>query len=413
MDLTKEEERILEGKYGDTASKLLKIVLKVGELKGAERMVDIVSAQVGAAAVLVEGDGAIGTLGIELLEKLAESGLRFKVPTTVIPLGMDLCDWKNMGLPEDFAKTQMRSVIALRKLGAIPDYTCIPYMEGNALKMGDHIAWLETGDVTIANSYLGARSNRECDVTCLAAAICGRTPEYGYHLKENRYGDVLINVDADLDYTDLGALGFYAGKTGANAPVFNGLPKHINIEEFQQLIGPISMLGPVVLVHIVGVTPEAPTVEAAFGGRKPKEIVTVGRKELKEAYEAVNTAKSREVDFVSIGCHFCTIEKIRKIAQLLENKKVHEGVTLLIQTSRTISNLAKLDGDVQKIERAGGRVYCACTVGTSIKKYYGFKVMATDSAKNAFICQGTPWIGVEVLYGSTEKCIEAATTGRW
>ena len=140
----------------------------------------------------------------------------------------------------------------------------------------------------------------------------------------------------------------------------------------------------------------------------------MGRKELTEAHEALNTAKSRDVDLVSIGCHFCTIGKLRKVAELLENRKVHEGVTLWIQTSRTIRNLAELDGDIPlKIERAGGRIYCACTGITPIKKYYGFKVMATDSAKNAYIAQGTPWVGVDVLYGSTEKCIDAAVTGRW
>ena len=414
MELTKEEERILKGEYGDTARKLMEISIKVGEVNGAERMVDIVGAQVGAAIDYIEGYGGFGTVGIELLEALAESGLRFKVRTTAIPLSMDLCAWKSMGLPEEFAETQMRSVIALRKLGAVPDYSCLPYMEGSALKMGDHIAWVESGDIAIANSYIGARTNREVDLTALAAAICGRTPEYGYHLKENRYGETLIKVDTALDYADLGALGFYVGKIGVSAPVFDGIPRKIGIEEIQQLMGPVNMQVTFDLIHIVGVTPEAPTLEAAFGGRKPKETIIVGRKELAETYEALNTAKSGEVDFVCIGCHFCTIEKIRKIARLLEGKKIHEGVALWVQTSRTIRNLAERDGDIQTIEKAGGRVLCdSCMFVTPIKKYYGFKVLATDSAKNAFMAQGTPWIGTEVLYGSTERCIEAAVKGRW
>ena len=414
MELTKEEEKILTGDYGDTARKLLEIALKVGEVNGAEKMVDITSVHSGTVGCYREGPGSFGTVGIEILEALVEAGLKFKVPYTTNAIGMDLFEWQNMGLPEDFARTQMRGVTAFRKLGAIPSYTCLPYLEENVPKMGDHLAWVETGVVPIANSYFGARTNREVDLTALAAAICGRAPEYGYHLDENRYGDVLIKVDTELDYADLGALGFYAGKTGAIVPVFEGLPRNMGIEEFQQLIGALSMLGPIAMTHVVGVTPEAHTLEEAFGGKKPKEIINVGRKELKEAYEALNTAKSGEVDFVSIGCHFCTIEKIRKIARLLENRKVHDGVALWIQTSRTIRNLAERDGDIQKIEKAGGRIYCdACTCVTSIKKYFGFKIMATDSAKNAFIVQGTPWIGTDVRYGSTEKCIEAAVTGRW
>ena len=134
MDLTREEEQILEGKYGDTARKLMEISIKVGEVNGAERMVDIVGAQLGSVATHMDGKGGFGAVGIELLEDLAESGLKFKVPTTPLLIGMDLYQWKNMGVPEDFAETQMRSVVALKKLGAMPGYTCLPYIEECELK---------------------------------------------------------------------------------------------------------------------------------------------------------------------------------------------------------------------------------------------------------------------------------------
>ena len=414
MDLTKEEEKMLHGDYGDVARKLMEISLKVGEINGAERMIEIKSVHGGGIGGYREGIGSWGTVGIEVLEALAEASVKFKVPFSTNVIGMDLSEWRNMGIPEGFASTQMRVVTAFRKLGAIPGYTCLPYLEENVPKMGDHVAWVETGVVTMVNSYTGARSNRESELTGVAAGITGRTPEYGYHLKENRYGDVLIKVDTDLNYADLGALGFYVGKTGATVPVFEGIPRNINVDKIQQLFGALAMVAPIALAHIVGVTPEAPTLEEAFGDRRPKETVMVGRKELTEAYEALSTAKSRDVDFVMIGCHFCTVEKIREVTKLLENKKVHENVTLWVQTSSTIRNLAERDGDVQKIERAGGRVYCdSCVLVASMKKYYGFKVMATDSAKMAFAVQGTQYVGMDTLYGSTEKCIEAAVTGRW
>jgi predicted aconitase len=414
MDLTRDEEGMLRGDYGDAAKKLMEISLKIAELKGAERMVEIKSVHGSGLGTYREGSGSWGTIGIELLEALAETDLTFKVPYTTNVLGLDLCEWRNMGLPEDFANTQMRGITAFRRLGAVPSYTCLPYLEGNVPKMGDHLAWVETGTVTIANSYFGARSNRESDLSGLTAGLTGRTPEYGYHLKENRYGDVLIRVDAELDYSDLGALGYWAGKTGAIVPVFDTIPLNITIEEIQQLFGALGMIAPIALAHIVGITPEAAMMEEAFGGRKPQKTVTVGRNQLVEARGALNTAKGGGVDFVVLGCHFCTIEKVRSIARFLENKHVHEDVTLWVQTSRTIRNLAERDGDVQKIEEAGGRVYCdACTLATSIEKFYGFKIMATDSAKLAFGVQGTPWLGMDTLYGSTEKCLEAAITGRW
>ena len=412
MDLTKEEEQILEGRHGETPRKLLEISLKVGEVNGAKRMVEIKSVHSGFIAVYVEGPGSFGTIGIEMLEALAEAGLKFKVPFSTNLIGMELCEWKPMGIPEDFAKTQMRAVRALEQLGAMPGYTCIPYLQENVPRMGDNIAWVESTNVAIANSYFGARSNREVDMTALAAAITGRAPEYGYHLKENRYGDVLIKVNAELDDADLGALGFYVGKTGVQVPVFDGLGKKLSMEQIQRLLAPLSVSGPIALAHIIGVTPEAPSLEAAFDNKKPKETLVIGRKELAEGYDALNTARGRDVDFVMIGCPYCTLEKVKKVAQLLEGKKVRDGVTLWVHTSRNIRAMA--EREVGIIEKAGGRVCCdTCTYGTSVKRYYGFKTMATDSAMSAFICQGSPWLGMQTLYGSMEKCVEAAMTGRW
>jgi predicted aconitase len=174
-----------------------------------------------------------------------------------------------------------------------------------------------------------------------------------------------------ISYTDLGALGFFAGKIGAFVPVFEGLSGITNIEDIQQLFGALGMVAPVALAHIVGVTPEASTTDEAFGDQKPKKIVTVGRKELEKACEALNTAQGKDVDFVMLGCHFCTIEKIRKISKLLENKRVHDGITLWIQTSQTVKKLAERDGDIQKIEKAGARIYCdACVLATSVNSCY-------------------------------------------
>jgi predicted aconitase len=418
MELSKEEEKLLKGDYGDAARRVMEVAVKVGEIKGAQRMIDIVSVHSGILMCYVEGLGSFGTVGIELLEELAAAGLKFKVPYSTDVLGMDLREWKNMGLPDEFAQTQMRSVTALNKLGAMPGFSCLPYLEGNLPKPGDHVAWVETVDMVMANSYIGARSNREVDLTALAAALCGRTPEYGYHLSENRYGDLLIKVAPDLDYADLGALGFYvgnyAGRVGAEVPVFDGLRQNLSLEEIRHLVEPVAVLGPIGLVHIVGVTPEARTLEEAFGGKKTREVLTVGKKELKEASEALNSAKGKKLDLIVIGCSFCTLGQIKKIAGLLEGRKVHKGVTLWVQTSETMRHLAERCGDAQTIEKAGGRLYCACTYMTSVKKYYGFKVVATDAPCLAYIGPSTPWLGFEgALYGSTEQCVEAALTGRW
>ena len=413
MELTKYEESLLRGDYGRVAQKLMEISLKIAELNNAKRMIPIVSGHAGGIGGYREGVGTWGTVGIEILEALADAGIKFKVPFTTNTIGMDLCAWQEMGVPEDFAKIQMRVVDALKKLGAYPTYSCVPYMEENVPKFGDHVAWVETGVVQIANSYIGARSNRESELTGLAAAVTGRTPEYGYHLTENRYGDYLIKATTDLSYTDLGALGFCAAEAGAIVPVFDGVRNDLNIDEVQQLIG-VLMAGPIALTHIVGVTPEAPNLKAAFGGRTPQETIGVGRRELDKAYQDLSTANSREVDLVMTGCHYCPLDKIREVARLLNNRKVHKNVALWIHTSRLIRLLAERDGVAQEMEKAGARLYCdSCVAVASMKKHYGFKVMATDSAKMAYLVKGTPFLGMETLYGPLDKCIEAAVTGKW
>lgn len=413
MELTKYEESLLRGDYGRIAQQIMEISIKVAKFNGAPRFIPIRSVHAGGIGGYREGVGGFGTVGIEILEGLAEGGVKFKVPFTTNMLGMDLREWRNMGVPESFVDTQMRVIHAYKKLEVIPTFSCLPYMEENIPKFGDHLAWVETGVVTMANTYIGARTNRESELTGLAAAITGRTGEYGYHLKKNRYGDYLVKVDCELDYADLGALGFCAAKSGAIVPVFDGLRLNLNIDEIQQLVGSL-LCAPIALAHIVGVTPEAPTLSAAFGYRKPKESVVFSRKDLNEAYETLSTAKTRDVDFVVIGCHFCTFDKVKQVARMLENRRVHGNVTLWIQTSSLIRHLAERDGAARIIEKAGGRLYCdSCVLVTSIRKYYGFKIMATDSAKMAFVVQGTPYLGMDTLYGSTERCVEAAVTGKW
>lgn len=419
MDLTAEEERMLNGGYGEAAKKLMRISLKVAEVNGARRMVEVKSVHNASIHTYREGPGSWGTVGIELLEELTREGLKFKVPYTSNGCTV-VRDWVGLGMPEQSLKTQERAVIALKKLDAVPIYSCLPYLEWNTPRVGDHLAWSETGTVTLANSFYGARTNRETDLTCLAAAFTGRTPEYGYHLKENRYGDILVNVDMELDDNDLGALGFHVAKleTSAVTPVFNGIPPDLGYEGTSQILSAQGMLAPIALVHVVGVTPEAPTVEEAFGGRKPRKTVTVGRAELDEACRGLSTATTPKVNLVLIGCHYATIEKLREVARALENKRVHPDVKLWIQTSRNIRNMAEHNGYVQTIEASGAKVFAdVCCAGGSFKKYsdvFKINVMATDAPKMAYICQSAPYLGpLQTWYGSTQRCIDAAIRGEW
>jgi len=178
--LTRLEERMLAGEYGYAAQKAMEILVALGKIYGAERMIEIRSAQISGVSY-----SNLGEEGLEFLLKLAEDGC-VRVPTTLNPCGMDLEEWREMGIPEDFAEKQLRVIEAYRRLGVEPTLTCTPYLAGNMPEFGDHVAWSESSAVIYINSVIGARTNREGGPSALAAAITGRTPLYGLHLDDAR-----------------------------------------------------------------------------------------------------------------------------------------------------------------------------------------------------------------------------------
>jgi len=105
--------------------------------------------------------------------------------------------------------------------------------------------------------------------SALAAALTGRVPEYGYHLDRNRHGEIKILVTTSLKgATDYGTLGYFAGKVAEDTvPVFTGLPQSTSLDDFKtlELLLPLLEGG---LYHALGLTPEAATEKAAFGGIK-------------------------------------------------------------------------------------------------------------------------------------------------
>jgi predicted aconitase len=408
MKLSDYERSILAGDYGDEARKILEVMVKVYEINDAKGFVEVNEAMLASTQNMTLS----GTLGVEFLTRLAESGIRFKVKTVADPVSIDLEGWQRLGIPEDFAQSQMKSVNALIRLGIVPTWTCIPYLTGSIHHFGEHLAYVETSVVCFVNSYFGARTNREMDITALAAAITGKTPCYGLHLPDNREGQVLVDLKVKLETTsDYDALGNYVGKiAGTRIPVFKNMRKDVSTQALMQLAAALATTGAVPLFHIFEVTPEVIFDPYRYGKKAVTEEVTITEKEMKKAYQELNTTRSTEIDFVAIGCPHYTIDKIREVAGFLEGKKIKEGVELWVCTSQTIRNLGMRSGEIQVIEKTGAKVVVdTCMVLAPLKKI-GFRTMATDSAKGQFYVSGS---GIGVRFGDTKKCLETAVTGRW
>jgi predicted aconitase len=414
MHLTQEEVEMLDGKYGYPVQKNMEILVSLGECYGAQKMLPVTSVH------LIEAVNCIYKAGALFAEEMADKGGKFVTFTTVNPQVIDLRLWKDkdVGISEERFNEQMALNHSIGKMGTFLCYTCTPYLVGNIPRPGQHVAWCETSAVIFANSVLGARTNREGAPSALASALTGRTPEYGYHLDQNRYGDLEISVTARLNgIADYGALGQFIGKVaGDRVPVLTGIPPSVSLDELIHIGTQAPIEGMVSLYHIVGITPEAPTKEAAFGPKKAGtwERFEFGEKELRETEGSLSKATGRNVDLVIFGCSHASIEQIREIAQLLSGRRLKSGVELWITTSRIVLTYAENMGYVDCIEASGARILgdvCPMYIAQENFGKHGPRVVASNSARVAY---GMPTIqDAPAHYGSTKRCIEAAISGIW
>lgn len=410
---------MLNGEHGSAVQKAMELLVKVGNAYGAERMIDVTQSYV--AFPLSEENQSF----FDIIYALTEN-VTVKIPTTNLPLPLDLQRINELGLPESVIETAQKIMLQrmeiYRRIGVIPSYTCDPHFL-YYLRKGEHVAFTETNVAMLTNSWFGSRTNIEGMSTAMASAITGKTPEYGLHLQENRYGQVLIEVSADLeterfDYADYVALAHWTGKILFDQiAVYNGLPKNIRPDHVKYMCASQIYNSAAGMFHIVGVTPEAPTLEAAFGGKKPAQRFIFGRKERAEAYEEFCSATEKKVDMVVVGCPHCSLNEISEIAQLLNGRKINKDVRLWIGTSLHTRALAERMGLVDITEGAGGLILTDVCIRAAVLPPYsealGVRVLATTSgsiAQNAYRRskgKTTAW------FGSMKDCIDASVKGKW
>ena len=373
MQLTLEEMEMLAGSLGRATQKAMQILVALGDIYGAVRMIPVSSVQI--AGVSYDN---LGEAGLQFLSEMAEGGGRVRVLTTLNPAGMDTENWHALGIPPDFAEKQMRVLEAFTRMGVTTTCTCTPYLTGNLPRYAEHLAWSESSAVCYANSIIGARSNREGGPSALAAALTGRTPEYGLHLPENRVPTATIQVDAHLvENSDFGALGKVIGEkieTSKAIPYILGVQSG-TLENLKSFCASLATYGGVALFHMPGITPEANNINP------PGEPVTITQSDLETAIHSLNDAAEAEVDFASLGCPHLSLPEIARIARLLEGRQVNKE--FWITTARTTKHTADRMGFTRIIEEAGAKFAAdTCCVVAPIRGR--FSAMATDSAKACY-----------------------------
>ncbi len=408
MYLNKEDEKILRGEQGLGNQKAMEVLVAIGDIFDAEKLIKISSSHLSSVAYESSGD-----TGISFLERMIIDGAHFKVLTTLNPHSIEYDRWKELAFPEAYVKKQLRNIEAYKKLGAVSTFTCTPFLVGNCPRYGEHVSWAESSALSYINTVIGARTNRESALSALCAGIIGKTPYYGFHLNENRKGTVLIDVKTVLKHSsDYSAMGYNIGKkVEGKVPVFNNIPQNVKGYDINALCAALAVSGAVPMFHIIGITPEAPTLEKAFRNDNPEEKITFDRVELEETYEDRCMKESGiEIDLAILGCPHYWYDQLAETARLLTGKKIHKDVDLWVNTSSSIMTVAKRTGYIDIIEASGAKVMCSYCPAVA-RNFFGWKTMATDSTKQTFYGHGV--LGVDVLFGTTEQVINAAISGKW
>ena len=381
MHLTKDEEKILEGEEGEARAFAMKVLVNLGDLENSERLVPIVSAHVSGVSYHTAGDALI-----KLLEDLNSKGAKISVPTSLNPAGMDLELWEQIGYTKEFARKQMKIIELYSKLGINMTCSCIPYETPRSVQpigLGDHLSWGESNAVIYANSIVGARTNREGGISSLAAAVLGKTPDWGMHQDIPRIPTLEVKVEGDIEIHHFDLLGAYIGKNfNSQVVVYAGLPNEIDHGALKHLGAAMAAKGGHPIFHIEGYTPEQGLVGRAHEEERITERITMTPKELEEIKEVLYPAPKDEIDIFVLGCPQFGISEFERLYKGINGKKIKEGKRIIVYTNRSLLQRIE-EHKLQAISDSGVEIYNdTCMVVTPLRMI-GIERVGTDSGKAA------------------------------
>lgn len=382
MFLTREEEQILAGEFGEGKKKAMELLVALGDIYKAEKLLPITSAHLSGVSYKTIGEG-----GISFLEEMSKD-CRVCVPTTLNPPGMDREKWKGMGISEHFAERQHKIISCYEALGVTSNCSCTPYLDINVPKIGEHVSWAESSALSYVNSVIGAKTNREGGPGALAAAILGKTPEYGLHLAENRAPSIMIDVKAsNVNYSVLGQAVGQLG--GGRIPYFKGIRP--TKDQLKTLAAAMAAAGSVALFYVDGVTPvPADTSET--------EKVSIDDKELQSVRDKMSSGDDPEL--IALGCPHLSCEEIHSLASKLKDKTKKGDTEVWFCTSRCTAAKCKKDLDI--LSKFGNVICDTCMIVTPIEER--FKCTAVDSGK---ACNYLPTLcSQKVVFRDTDDLLE-------
>jgi predicted aconitase len=411
VELSAEERAILAGSRGDAARRALEYQLEVGRFFGARRFVPVTN-------VHMMGDiEVMGDAGLEYLRSQQEQGARCAIPTTTNARCVDFAHCDRLGQDAGEVAKERELIHRLRRMDVVTTDTCINYQTVYQPHLGEHVAWGDTGTVIYANSVFGARSNFESGPAALAAALTGRTPEYGFHLDEHRRGTFSVELSARLDdLADWGAVGKIVGAAHQDyfaVPVFHGFGRTPLGDELKHLGAALASYGSMGMFHFVGVTPEAASIEAAMGGRRPTEEITIGDAEISAVYQSYRLGDGDARLVVFSGPQQSLLE-MKRLAELFRGREVNQGSSCFVTTNSAVLAQARALGYAGTIEEAGvtileGVCFYILQNLSPMRQAHRWTNMVSNSAKIVNIIGAHRF---NTILRRTADCVEIACSGK-
>ncbi|KAL2803245.1 hypothetical protein BJX63DRAFT_437105 [Aspergillus granulosus] len=409
VSLSEIDQAFLEGIYGEAARVSMRIILRMANLLGAEELMDV-------SQVHVDGCVYTGPAALAVAEKLRDWGGKVRVPTSLNSISIDLKRWRAQAIDAVFAGNAESLAQAYIDMGAQPTFTCAPYQLETAPQFGEQVAWAESNAVVYANSVLGARTMKYPDFLDIAIALTGRAPKGGPHIDANRLASLVVIIpDIEntrcIDDSFYPLLGYHVGSLAAShIPIIIGIsslaPNKDNLKAFGAAFATVSSAP---MYHILGVTPEATTVNAVLSKELDVQTITINLNELSCCWEQLNSASSgQEVGLISLGNPHFSLQELRKLAELCRARKKRDTVTVIVTCGRACYGLASQAGLIEVLEEFGVQFVtdtCWCMIGEPTILPSANAIM-TNSAKYAHYGPGLT--GRKFLFGSLAQCVNAA-----
>jgi predicted aconitase len=406
VELTEADRSGLKGDHGEAAALAMRILVEIAGVMGSERLIDIASAHV---------DGCLyhGPAGLEFAERLVAGGASVSVPTTLNVSSIDLLHPRRGPGDPTTATNARRQMDLYVAMGCRPTWTCAPYQLPERPAFGEHVAWAESNAIVFCNSVLGARTNRYGDFIDICAAIAGRAPLAGLHLDRERLARLVLRLDgisprllaSDALYPVLGHL--LGKEAGSAVAAIVGLPLETSEDRLKAIGAAAASSGSVGMFHAVGITPEAPSLEAATGGQDVPEVAVTPQR-LRAARDELVTATGDAIGAVSVGTPHASLAELEHLAGL-----VAEGrplVPFYVNTAREVLAEAERRDWFRSLPAAGVQIVTdTCTYLTPVIEARPGPIM-TDSGKWAWYAPAN--IGVDVVIGGLGECVASAAAGR-